>query len=41
MASYREMTENYIASRSEADFTALFYRVKPGITSYIKKIVKD
>ena len=41
MASYREMTENYIASRSEADFTTLFYRVKPGITSYIKKIVKD
>ncbi len=41
MASYREMTENYIASRSEADFTALFYRVKPGITSYIRKIVKD
>lgn len=41
MANYREMTENYLASRSEADFTALFYRVKPGITSYIKKIVKD
>ena len=41
MASYREMTENYIASRSEADFTTLFYRIKPGITSYVGKIVKD
>ena len=41
MANYREMTENYLASRSEADFTVLFYRVKPGITSYIIKIVKD
>jgi len=41
MANYREMTENYLASRSEADFTVLFYRVKPGITSYINKIVKD
>jgi RNA polymerase sigma-70 factor (ECF subfamily) len=41
MANYREMTENYLATRSEADFTVLFYRVKPGITSYINKIVKD
>lgn len=41
MASYRELTENYIESRSEADFTVLFYRIKPGITSYINKIVKD
>jgi len=41
MASYREMTENYVASRSEADFTTLFYRIKPGLTSYVGKIVKD
>jgi len=41
MASYREMTENFLETRSEADFTTLFYRIKPGITSYINKIVKD
>lgn len=41
MASYRELTENYIESRSEADYTVLFYRIKPGITAYINKIVKD
>lgn len=41
MASYRELTENYIETRSEADYTVLFYRIKPGITAYINKIVKD
>jgi len=39
--SYRELTENFLTTRSEADFTALFYRVKPGLTTYINKIVKD
>ena len=39
--SYRELTENFIATRSESDFTSLFYKVKPGLTSYINKIVKD
>lgn len=41
MASYRELTENFLQTRSDADFTVLFYKVKPGITSYINKIVKD
>lgn len=41
MASYRELTENFLQTRSDADFTELFYKVKPGITSYINKIVKD
>lgn len=41
MSSYRELTENFLQTRSDADFTALFYKVKPGITSYINKIVKD
>ena len=41
MANYREMTDNYIKSRSEEDFTTLFYRIKPGLTAYVKKIVKD
>ena len=39
--SYRELTENFLSTRSEADFTALFYKVKPGLTTYINKIVKD
>ena len=41
MASYRELTENFLETRSESDFTALFYKIKPGITNYINKIVKD
>lgn len=41
MASYKELTENFLKTRSDADFTALFYKVKPGLTSYINKIVKD
>jgi RNA polymerase sigma-70 factor (ECF subfamily) len=39
--SYRELTENFLSTRSEADFTALFYKLKPGLTTYINKIVKD
>ena len=41
MASYREMTKDYITTRSEESFTTLFYRIKPGLTNYVKKIVKD
>jgi RNA polymerase sigma-70 factor, ECF subfamily len=41
MATYREMTENFLATRSEEDFTKLFYRIKPGLTSYTNKIIKD
>ena len=41
MASYRELTENFLQTRSDADFTLLFYKIKPGITNYINKIVKD
>jgi RNA polymerase sigma factor (sigma-70 family) len=39
--TYRELTENYLASRSEKDFTALYRKVKPGLRSYIYKIIKD
>jgi RNA polymerase sigma-70 factor (ECF subfamily) len=41
MATYREMTENFLATRSEEDFTKLFYRIKPGLTNYTNKIIKD
>lgn len=39
--TYRELTENYLASRSEKDFTTLYRKVKPGLRSYIYKIIKD
>ena len=41
MATYRELTENYIATKSHADYTALYNRVKPGLTRYIANIIKD
>jgi RNA polymerase sigma-70 factor (ECF subfamily) len=41
MTSYRELTENFLETRSDADFTALFYKIKPGLTNYINKLVKD
>lgn len=41
MQNYRELTENYLETRSEKDFTALYKKVKPGLRSYILKIVKD
>jgi len=41
MISYRELTENYIETKSHADYTRLYNRVKPGLTKYIVAIVKD
>jgi len=41
MATYKELTENFLRTRSDADFTSLFYKIKPGLTSYVNKIVKD
>jgi len=39
--SYRVLTENYIASRSEKDYKKLHDRLKPGLRSYIFNVVKD
>ena len=39
--TYRELTENYIATRSHEDYTALYNRVKPGLTKYIANVIKD
>jgi|TARA_B110000908_G_scaffold133710_1_gene157768 RNA polymerase sigma-70 factor (ECF subfamily) len=39
--TYRELTENYIASKSEKDYEALYNRVKPGLRSYIYNVVKE
>lgn len=39
--TYRELTENYIASKSEKDYEALYNRLKPGLRSYIFNVVKE
>lgn len=39
--TYRELTENYIATRSHEDYTALYNRVKPGLTKYVANVIKD
>jgi|TARA_R110002074_G_scaffold21696_2_gene67137 RNA polymerase sigma-70 factor (ECF subfamily) len=39
--TYRELTENYLASKSEKDYEALYNRLKPGLRSYIFNVVKD
>jgi RNA polymerase sigma-70 factor (ECF subfamily) len=41
MATYRELTENYIETRSHKDYTALYNKVKPGLTRYVANIIKD
>ena len=39
--TYRELTENYIATRSHEDYTKLYNRIKPGLTKYIANVIKD
>lgn len=39
--TYRELSENFIKSKSEKDYLALYNRVKPGLKNYIKNVVKD
>jgi RNA polymerase sigma-70 factor (ECF subfamily) len=41
MASYRSLTEEFIQNKSEKAFTTLYYKIKPGLTNYVYKIVKD
>ena len=41
MSTYRELTENYIATKSHEDYTKLYNRVKPGLTKYVANIIKD
>lgn len=39
--SYRELSENFIRTKSERDYNALYLRVKPGLKNYIANVVKD
>ena len=39
--SYRELSENFVNSKSEKDYNALYQRVKPGLKNYIANVVKD
>ena len=39
--SYRELSENFVKSRSERDYNALYLRVKPGLRNYIANVVKE
>lgn len=39
--SLKELGENFHKTRSEKDFTELYYRIKPGLFVYINNIVKD
>ena len=41
MSSYRELTENFLETRSDSDFALLYYKIKPGLTTYVNKLVKD
>lgn len=41
MATYRQLTEDFISTKSEKAFTTLYNRIKPGLTTYVNKIVKD
>jgi|TARA_B110000908_G_C10144829_1_gene398536 RNA polymerase sigma-70 factor (ECF subfamily) len=39
--SYRQLSENFITSKSEKDYNVLYQRVKPGLRNYIYNVVKD
>jgi len=39
--SYRELSENFVNSKSEFDYNKLYQRVKPGLKNYIANVVKD
>lgn len=39
--TYRQMTADYLETRSPESFAVLYNRIKPGLTSHINKIVND
>ena len=39
--TYRELAENFVASKSERDYKVLYDKIKPGLENYVFNIVKD
>jgi len=39
--NYRTLAENFLETRSEKDYNALYKKVKPGLRAYISNVVKD
>jgi len=39
--TYKQMTADYLKTRSPESFAVLYNRIKPGLTSHINKIVND
>jgi len=39
--TYRELAENFVASKSERDYKVLYDKIKPGLENYVYNVVKD
>jgi|TARA_B110000914_G_scaffold224244_1_gene241551 RNA polymerase sigma-70 factor (ECF subfamily) len=39
--TYRELAENFVASKSEKDYKVLYDKIKPGLENYVYNVVKD
>lgn len=39
--TYRELAENFVASKSERDYKILYDKIKPGLENYVYNVVKD
>ena len=39
--TYRELAENFVASKSERDYKVLYDKIKPGLENYVFNVVKD
>lgn len=39
--TYRELAENFVASKSEKDYKILYDKIKPGLENYVYNVVKD
>ena len=39
--TYRQLASEFKNTRSEESFSQLYKKIKPGLTSYVNKILKD